>query len=555
MKISFTTRFLLILSLVFSITFSNLNAQEPISTKKWQEDLRYLQNTVHTKFPFLFKKVTKKDFDAEVEKLYTEIPSLKPDELPVAFARIVSLFEYGHTQIPFYTVAQDRVLPVVLYKFSDGVYVEGAHKDYKQAVGARVVAIEGTPIEKVFEMVRPVVPVENDSYFNAYGVRFATLPTVLHAQGVTKTLKSTIEFTLEKNDTQFKQVLKSISLKNRSTGYCLTNPNEQWVSARNQNETPLYLKYLFEKFYFFEMIPNTKTLYVRQSSVFNDKKEPLADFYKRLFDFIDTNDVEKLVYDVRLNGGGNNFNNKALIKGIMARPEINKKGSFFYIIGRNTFSAAQNLTNEITNYTEAIIVGEPTSENLNFYGDARRVSLPNSKLHAYLSHAWWQDVAPWDTKEWTVPNIAVQMSFKQYSTNQDPVLDAALNYTDDGFILNPMEHLTNLFIAGKYDEVKQAGKEIAYNSKYKYYNFEKEFGEAGSRLFNEGNEQGGLFILELVTQTYPKSAKAWYSLGYAQESAKLFNEAKKSYQKIIDIDSTSMLANTAKKLLQAIDDK
>ena len=61
------------------------------------------------------------------------------------------------------------------------------------------------------------------------------------------------------------------------------------------------------------------------------------------------------------------------IKGIMARPTINKRGNFFYIIGRDTFSACQNLTNEVSRYTEAVIVGEPNAENINFYGDTKPI--------------------------------------------------------------------------------------------------------------------------------------------------------------------------------------
>ena len=47
----------------------------------------------------------------------------------------------------------------------------------------------------------------------------------------------------------------------------------------------------------------------------------------------------------------------------------------FVIIGRRTFSACQNLVNELDNYTNAIFIGEPTAENINFYGDTRPGSL------------------------------------------------------------------------------------------------------------------------------------------------------------------------------------
>ncbi|MFP2994837.1 hypothetical protein ABN763_02955 [Spongiivirga sp. MCCC 1A20706] len=551
MKFSFVKSIALVALFCIS-TITSLHAQDAVSAEKYQKDLRYLQKTIHTNFPFLFKKITQEKWDTAVEKFYKEIPNLQTHEIKVGLARIVSLFEYGHTQITFSTVAEDQVLPINLYQFSDGVYIEGGDQQYQEAIGGKVLEIEGVPIKKALQMIRPVVPVENDQYFKAYGMRFVSLPTVLHAQGITKQLQNSIEFTVSKNGKTFKQQITAQPLENRSVDYCLTKPNERWVSARDQSKTPLYLKHLNEKFYFFEYLPGSKTLYVRQSSVFNDEKEPLADFYKRMFDFIDTHNVEKLVYDVRLNGGGNNYNNKTLIKGLMARPKINQQGKFFYIIGRNTFSACQNLTNEIENYTEAIRIGEPTAENKNFYGDAKWITLPNSKLRALISYAWWQDMPQWENMDWTLPHIAIEMSFEQYVKNQDPVLQAALDYTNTAFILDPLDHLTKLFMEGKFDELRSTSKEIASNPKYRYYDFEGEFTKAGTRLFEIGDTKSGLMVLGLVTETFPKSQSAWYTFGYAQEQAKMLDAAKKSYQHIIDLDPKSTLATAAKNRMNAL---
>ncbi len=524
-----------------------------MTTDQWQADLKHLQNTVHNEYPFLFKKIEQRTWDAEVEKLHAQIPNLAPHEIKVGLTRMVSLFEYGHTQIPYSTLAHDAVLAVNLYHFEDGIFIEGVQKGNENALGAKLLKVGGMPVEEALKAVRPVVPVENDSYFKAYGLRFLTVPAILHAQGVIPEFSTDVTLTLEKGGKIFEHTFSSVPLKELSRDYGFTIPNETWVSVRQQDTTPLFIKDVNEKLYFFEYLEASKTLYVRQSSVFNDEKETLKDFYKRMFAFIDNNDIQKLVYDVRLNGGGNNYNNKPLIKGIMARPEINKRGTFFYIIGRNTFSACQNLTNEIENYTEAIILGEPTAENKNFYGDARRVTLPNSRINAYVSYAWWQDMPAWENKDWTIPHIAVTMTFNDYVSNQDPVLDAAMNYTDTGFILNPMEHLTQLFAEGKMEQLEKDALEIIKNPVYKYADFEKEFGEAGYRLFSQGNTEAGLYIMQLITKGYPESSGAWYSLASAQEQVKQLEKAKESYKKIIMLDPNSTLANTAKKRLAKLD--
>ncbi len=540
----------LVVLVCFLCTIAIGNSQESLTTEQWQEDLEFLHTTVHNDYTRLFDKITAEEWDAEVEKLRNALPEMEPHEAKVGLVRLVSAFKYGHTRVPFSTVAQEAVLPVNLYHFEDGIYVEGTLTKDKALLGGKVVRIAGMDIEKALKAIYPVVPAENSQYFKGYGLRFLTVPAVLHAQGVTTSLQNVITLTVEKDGKTITQTLTAVPLDELSRNYLYTIPNTQWMSARDEKTTPLYLKYLNEKLYFFEYLEDSKTLYVRQSSVFNDEKETLKDFYKRMFDFIDTNDVQKLVYDVRLNGGGNNYNNKTLIKGLMARPKINTKGKFFYLIGRNTFSAAQNLTNEIENYTEAIIVGEPTAENQNFMGDARRVTLPNSGINAYLSYAWWQDVPQWENKEYTIPHLASEMRFDQYVNNEDPLLEIALNYTETGFILNPMQHITELFSQGKMEQLTADAIKIANDPAYKYYNFEDEFSKSAYRLFQAGQVEMGLSIYSFIVEVYPESSGALYNLASSLEQAGNVEKAKKVYQKIIDVNNNPTLVRTAQKRLK-----
>lgn len=531
MKTKSIFKLLLGIGILINVFNSKSFAQETITSKQWQEDLKFLQQKVHNDHPFLFKKIKQTEWDSEVEKFYQQIPNLQEHEIKVGLSRIVSLFQYGHTQIPFSTVAKDAVLPVNLYHFKDGIYVEGVEKTHQQTLGAKVLKIGGMNIEKALSKVRPVVPVENDQYFKAYGLRFLTVPAILHAQGVMPKLTDKVVVTLEKDGKVFDYTFPTIPLKDMSRDYNLTIANEKWLSARNTDKTPLYLKSLNEKFYYFEYLPDTKTIYVRQSSVFNHDSETLKDFYKRLFTFIDTNEVEKLIYDVRLNGGGNNYNNRPLIKGLLARPNINKQGKLFYIIGRNTFSACQNLTNEIENYTEAIIIGEPTAENKNFYGDATKVTLPNSKINAYLSFAWWQDMAQWENKDATMPHFSKEVTFDQYRNNEDPVLDLAMNIDIEKVVIDPMDHFTNLFLAGKMEQLTKDAARIIRDPLYQHISFEKEFDRVGKLLLKQGQNDGALYVYKMNTQFYPDSPVLWKGLGEALKATGNIDDANNAFAK------------------------
>lgn len=85
---------LIILNLLF---FFPLSAQKTLSVTEWQEDLRFIQNTIHKDYSFLFVKTTKQEFDTRVETLYNDIPNLESHEIKVGITRLIASFKYGHT--------------------------------------------------------------------------------------------------------------------------------------------------------------------------------------------------------------------------------------------------------------------------------------------------------------------------------------------------------------------------------------------------------------------------------------------------------------------------
>lgn len=527
-------------------------AQNELTASDWQADLKFLQDKVHTDYPFLFKKTTKADFDAAVKKLHAGIPSMEDHEIVMGFARIVSSFEYGHTRLGFQNlpVKLHRV-PLNLYAYNDGIYIQGVHKDHASLAGAKLLKVEGMPVEDALAAVRPVVPVENDQYFKAFGLNYVCYPEVLHAQGVTKALKPDVTMTFQKDGKTFDKTLTAIEGLRPPFKYSLIEDGDEWVDARDDGETPLYLKNL-DKIYFYEYLPDNKTVYVRHSQIQDDPSEDIPTFYNRVFDFIENNDVERLIIDVRLNGGGNNYKNKPIITGII-ESKVNEQGKLFVILGRRTFSACQNLVNEMSNYTNAIFVGEPTSENINFYGDNQEVVLPNSKMSAFLSFAWWQDKPQWENDDWLAPHAAVDMSFDDYKSNRDPVLDMALNFKGEEFVSNPMLYFTDLFTQGKIEQLKTDAARMVKDPMYKFFDFEGQFNNAGYRLLGGNQVQEAIFVFQLIAQLYPDSANAWDSLAEGYMTAGDKDKAREYYNKAISLDPNGSVGDNARSMLKRLE--
>jgi tetratricopeptide (TPR) repeat protein len=521
----------------------------------WQSDLRFLQQLVHKDYSFLFKNITAKEFDASIENLYSAIPTLQPHQVLAGFATIISSFKYGHTTISWRSSpVKYGIVPLSFYWFNDGLYVEGAAKQYASLAGAKLLKVEGTATADALKKIKPLVPAENDQYFKANGLDFLNIPEALHSQGLLQQLKTSITYTFEKDGKTFEKEIAAVPAFRLPRTYGLVQPGGEWVSARNEGTTPLYLKQL-NSIQFFEYLPQSKTLYVRQSQMLDDSTETIAAFYKRVFAFIEENDVEKLVLDVRLNGGGNNYKNKPIVTGLIANKKINKPGSLFVIIGRKTFSACQNLVNELSNYTSAIFVGEPTSENINFYGDTRRVELPKTKTPVFLSFAWWQDKPQWENAPWLVPHLAVDMSFADYKANRDPVLEACLQFADKDFLLDPMSSLRELFATGKLKELEEKARRLVTDPRYRFVDFETKINEAGYDMMRKKQLKEALYVFELNAGLFPKSANVWDSFGEAYLALGNNDKASECYNKALQLDPSGATGENARIMLKKIAEK
>jgi len=146
-----------------------------------------------------------------------------------------------------------------------------------------------------------------------------------------------------------------------------------------------------------------------------------------LWEFIDRNNVKRLIIDLRNNIGGNNQIVLPLIYDIIRHDDINRKGNLYINIGRKTWSAAMHCATWLEKHTNAIFVGEPTASAPNHYADPNRFTLPNSKIELLVSRYYWQNSWPWDERNYIEPEILVKLYSHEYFGYHDPILELLLN--------------------------------------------------------------------------------------------------------------------------------
>ena len=413
-------------------TAANGFPQAKLTPEQWREDLRYFATNIQKTHRNLFHTMTREQFESAVKKLDERIPTMADHEIIVELMRIVAAIGDGHTGVRV-TQQFKSVYPLRLYYFKDGLFVRSAAPEYRDAVGGRVLRIGNADTEQALRAVSEIAWRDNELGVKAIAPRLLVIPEVLHALRIADDLQKTT-LVVEKNGQRNTLELKSAG----QLMQLLEGEPSGWVDARNESktETPLWLRDPHNNFWF-EHLTGPKAVCVQgcergiayvQFNAVQDRPqagdkpgETVEAFFNRVFDYIETNKIDKLVLDMRLNGGGNNYLNLPLTIG-MIKSRVNKRGNLFVIIGRETFSAAQNAVNELEKYTNAIFVGEPTAATPNHFGDARNVVLPNSKVAIRASTLWWQDMDPRDTRKWTAPQLAAELTSADYKANVDPAM-------------------------------------------------------------------------------------------------------------------------------------
>ncbi len=270
--------------------------------------------------------------------------------------------------------------------------------------------------------------------------------------------------------------------------------------------------------------------------------EKLADFFHRVFAFIDANPVDRLVIDIRNNGGGNGYLNWPLIYGIIRSDKINRRGKLFAITGRMTFSAAGMCAVYLERHTNALFVGEPTGSSPNGYGEHGETTLPNSLIKVFVSTLYWQEADPRDRRPWIAPQIAAELTFEDYRNNVDPAMRAILNYV-------PQPPLTEVVRAAVLDKdiegARRAIRMYRADPVNFYANFESDLNRLGYILMEQKQLEAAVQIFQLNVESYPDSANVYDSLGEAYADHGDRELAIKSYEKAVQLNPNNQGAKEA----------
>ena len=413
---------LLLASLAMVAVVSSAQAR-PSAPSTIADDVRELGTSIETIHPAPFRSVSRQRFRAEVDTLARRAPGMSREELLVGVLRVIALLgsRNGHTGLFPGDPGNVRPLhlyPVRLYHFADGVYV--VDSEDASLVRNRVVAIEGTPVDRVFQLVEPLTPHDNASNTRGMAPHYVLTAEVLDGLGITEGTGPS-DFTFEAPSGERIDVgLTPIPAPQYAARFA--DPlHGHYPSVLPRAARPLYLansgKALWAR-----TLAGGRAVYVGYNAV----AAPPPAVLRKVERLVRAPRTRRVIVDVRLNGGGDNTTYGPLTT-LFGSPKVDRPGKLYLLTGRATFSAAANFAAEIDRDTRARIVGEPTGGGIETYGDTVPVLLPTLGWYVYVAARYHERKrGPGDHRLAVEPDVRVDLSSKQYFAGTDPVLERAL---------------------------------------------------------------------------------------------------------------------------------
>jgi tetratricopeptide (TPR) repeat protein len=393
----------------------------------WRFDLRFLWRELKRLAYAPFRFASEATFLERIAEIDRRIPELTDLQIVVEIEKLLALLGDGHAGIHQTPEVDEnrRALPVQFYAFEEGLFITAAGAAYRDLLGAEVLRIGERTIPELWAALTPLICRDNEQWLKSSIPHRLRETPVLHAMGLTPDPDRAALTIRDLSGTERVVQVESDTSHHRSMLQRHFFTPESWIRLPETLEPPVPL---YERnrglSFWFEPLPDERMVYAQINAIRDLPQQTLPAFGDQLVDLAEEPGYDRLVIDLRWNPGGNTLLEMPLLHRLIGSKKLNVRGRLFVIIGRATFSAAQNFTTLLERHTNAIFAGEPTGSSPTFVGETIEFQLPYSRCSANVSDLLWQSGWPTDERPWVAPQFFTPPTFAAYRANRDSALDA-----------------------------------------------------------------------------------------------------------------------------------
>jgi len=378
---------------------------EPVKNNKWIEDIKYIRDELPLLHINLFAKITKEEFDTEINDLINRAPNLTESEIVVGLMKIFANIGDSHTGIANGSnLDKFQKAPLKFEVFDDGVYITDIIEQGKTFLKQKVVAINNIRVDTIRQMFNTIIPHDNEYFVKAVTSNLLRMYAILYGLDIVK------------GDNSY---IVKLDNGNYFTVNGITSDATTFVSGYDDENLPFYKKNN-NLYYWYETI-NDNIVYLQYNTCLNMQGYAFEDFVNDLFNQIKDKTIDKFIIDLRLNSGGSSLIINPLIDELAKHPEM--VGKIYVCIGAATFSSAVLNVIDLKKRLNAVFVGEPTGGKPNSYGEVLPLNLPNTNFVVNYSTRYF---ANYDDDN--AASFEPDFSVENYSYNSFEGVDACVEF-------------------------------------------------------------------------------------------------------------------------------
>lgn len=365
-----------------------------------------------------FEKVSQAEWKRTAAQLGVEAPILSATDYYLRLCQLVAMLGDAHTRVGKAPGVTFHGYPFMIAKFKEGLTFIAIDAEHKSLLGGRLSKIGETTIEDAESRLGTLFPWENRASLMNGMCAMVTQAEPLAFLGLEPSAE---EGTFTVTDSAGAE--HAVTFKPVAGG----GPRPEIVRLPSVPASEWGVAYRRDKNYWFKALPDSKCIFIKYDSCAEDPERPFAEFVKDVEKAIDEMKAERIIVDLRGNGGGNSEVMKPLTRMIRSRAEFKKTNSVVALIGRGTFSSAQLNALELQQRCGAVLVGTPTGQKPNAFGEVRTFKLPSSGIEIQYSTKEFRTAPAGTDPESMMPDIEIEASVQDFAAGRDPVLQAALD--------------------------------------------------------------------------------------------------------------------------------
>lgn len=387
-----------------------------------QEDLDFLLATLEEVHPNIYSHNDPSVFEAKREEIRRRIPTLSDFDFAIELQSLVALVGDSHTTMSIGRVVDDvTMLPISISLFEGEWRLATLPAEHQDLLGMRITAINGHSMGQILDTLRPFFSYDNEVKLQRQFRQNVALVPLLQHYGILGANVETVAITAQDDagrETVF-QVAPVTVEQSKALSLASIGQQRESAPATDIDKSVIYKAAALD----------ARTAYIQYNACREDPDLPMAAFVEQVQKLLDAGQYEKVLLDLRNNGGGSDGVLVPLLEMLAERAQ--QTGLKLYaLVGETTFSSAV-INGVMAKQVGFTVVGEPTSGSVDHFGAVNTFTLPH--LNATVGYStkyidlgdYFQVAEPYGAGPLT-PDLVVEQTLDDYMKGVDTAVDFLL---------------------------------------------------------------------------------------------------------------------------------